>query len=150
VTMDATIVSAMAAVMGSLVGGCATAATAWVTQSTLGKHELIGAEIRYREALYGDFIRESSKQVLASLERTLDKPETLLPVYELINRIRVSASDAVLAEAEHVLQRIMEQYFEPNLSVEEVRALARSANGDPLKSFGEACRAELKSMRGAV
>jgi hypothetical protein len=88
----------------------------------MGKRELIGAEIRYREALYGDFIRESSKQVLASLERTLDKPETLLPVYELINRIRVSASDAVLAEAEHVLERIMEQYFEPNLSVEEVRA----------------------------
>jgi hypothetical protein len=148
--MDATIVSAMAAVMGSLVGGCATAATAWVSQTALGKRELIGAEISYREALYGDFIRESSKQVIASLERTLDKPETLLPVYELINRIRVSASDAVLAEAEHVLQRIMEQYFEPNLSVEEVRALARSAKGDPLKSFGEACRAELKSMRGAV
>ena len=148
--MDATIVSAMAAVLGSLVGGCATAATAWVTQRSLGKRELIGAEIRYREALYGDFIRESSKQVLASLERTLDKPDTLLPVYELINRIRVSASDAVLAEAEHVLQRIMEQYFEPNLSVEEVRALARSADGDPLKAFGEACRAELKSMRGVV
>jgi hypothetical protein len=73
-----------------------------------------------------------------------------LPVYELINRIRVSASDAVLAEAEHVLQRIMEQYFEPNLSVEEVRALARSAEGDPMKAFGEACRAELKSMRSAV
>ena len=148
--MDATIVSAMAAVLGSLVGGCATTATAWVTQSRQGKRELIGAEIRYREALYGDFIRESSKQVIASFERTLDDPETLLPVYELINRIRVSASDAVLSEAEHVLQRIMEQYFEPNLSVEEVRALSRSANGDPLKAFGEACRAELKSMRSAV
>jgi hypothetical protein len=48
------------------------------------------------------------------------------------------------------LQRIMEQYFAPNLSVEEVRALATSASGDPLKAFGEACRAELKSMRGAV
>ena len=148
--MDATIVSAMAAVLGSLVGGFATTATAWVTQRSLGKRELIGAEIRYREALYGDFIRESSKQVIASFESMLDKPDTLLPVYELINRIRVSASDAVLAEAEHVLQRIMEQYFEPNLSVEELRALARSAHGDPLKAFGEACRVELKSMRGAV
>ena len=74
----------------------------------------------------------------------------LLSVYELINRIRLSASDAVLAEAEHVLQRIMEQYFAPNLSLEEVRALATSASSDPLKAFGEACRAELNSMRGAV
>ena len=131
--------------------GCATAATAWVSQTALGKRELIGAEISYREALYGDFIRECSKQVIASLERTLDKPETLLPVYELINRIRVSASDAVLAEAEHVLQRIMEQYFEPNLSGRRgARASRGRRTGDPLKSFGEACRAELKSMRGAV
>ncbi len=148
--MDTAIVGAMAGVFGSLVGGSATVVTAWVTQKTLSKRELIGAEMRYREALYGDFIRECSKQVIASFEHTLDKPETLLPVYELINRIRLSASDAVLAEAEHVLQRIMEQYFEPNLSVEEVRALAKSTKGDPLKAFGEACRAELKSMRGAV
>ena len=148
--MDVMIVSAMAGVFGSLVGGSATVATAWVTQKTLSKRELIGAEIHHREALYGDFIRECSKQVIASFEHTLDKPEALLSVYELINRIRLSASDAVLAEAEHVLQRIMEQYFAPNLSVEEVRTLARSASGDPLKAFGGACRAELKSMRGTV
>ena len=148
--MDATIVSALSGVLGSLVGGSATVAATWVSQKTLSKRELIRDEIRYREALYGDFIRECSKQVIASFDRTLDKPETLLSVYELINRIRLSASDGVLTEAEHVLQRIMEQYFAPNLSVEEVRALATSATGDPLRAFGEACRAELKSMRGAV
>jgi len=148
--MDATIVSALSGVLGSLVGGSATVATTWMTQKTLSKRELIREEIRYREALYGDFIRECSKQVIASFDRTLDKPETLLSVYELINRIRLSASDAVLTEAEQLLQRIMEQYFAPNLSVEEVRALATSATSDPLRAFGEACRAELKSMRGAV
>ena len=148
--MDATIVSALSGVLGSLVGGSATVATTWMTQKTLSKRELIREEIRYREALYGDFIRECSKQVIASFDRTLDKPETLLSVYELINRIRFSASDAVLAEAEEVLRRIMGQYFAPNLSVEEVRALATSATNDPLRAFGEACRAELKSMRAAV
>lgn len=148
--MDATIVSAMAAVLGSLVGGSASVATAWITQRTLGKRELVGADIRYREALYGDFIRECSKQVIASLERKLDQPETLSSVYELINRIRLSASNTVLTEAERVLERIMEQYFAPNLSMEEVRALAKSTSGDPLKAFGEACRAELKSLRASV
>ena len=33
--MDVTIVSAMAGVFGSLVGGSATVATAWITQKTL-------------------------------------------------------------------------------------------------------------------
>ena len=148
--MDATIVSAMAGVFGSLVGGSATVATTWITQKTLSKRELIGAEIRQREALYGEFIRECSKLVMDSLVRTLDKPETLLSMYELLNRIRVSASDAVLAEADHVLRQITEQYFSTNLSVEEMRALVQSGSADPLQSFGEACRVELKSMRAAV
>ena len=148
--MDPAIVSAMAAVFGSFVGGSATVATAWVTQRTLSKRELMGEEIRTRQTIYGEFIRECSKLVIDSFERTLDKPETLLPAYELLNRIRLCASDAVLAAAEEILKRITEQYFSPNLSVEEIRALVQSRGPDPLKSFGEACRVELKSLRTAV
>ena len=150
--MDPAIVSAMAAVLGSLVGGSATVATAWITQRTLSKRELMGAEIRTRQTLYGEFIRECSKLVVDSFTHTLDKPEKLLPVYEILNRIRLCASDAVLAEAEQTLKTITEQYFSPNLSVEEIRALVRSgrASGDPLQLFGEACRVELKSIRAAM
>ena len=148
--MDAAIVSAMAAIFGSLVGGSATVATAWVTQKTLSKRELVGAEIRHREMLYEEFIREGSKLILDSFMRELDKPEKLLSVYEALNRIRLSASDAVLAAAERVLRHITEQYFSPNLSVEDMRALIESGSADPLKTFGEACRVELKSMRAAV
>ena len=147
--MDPAIVSAMAAVLGSLVGGSATVATTWITQRTLSKRELLGMEIRTRQTLYGEFIRECSKLVVDSFEHTLDKPEKLLSVYELINRIRLCSSDAVLAEAERILATITEQYFSPNLSIEEMRELVRSS-ADPLKSFGEACRVELKSMRAAV
>ena len=148
--MDAAIVSAMAAVLGSLVGGSATVATAWVTQKTLSRRELISAEIRTRQTLYGEFIRECSKLVVDSFTHTLDKPETLLPVYEVINRIRLCASDAVLAEAEEMLKWLTEQYSSPNLSVEEIRKLVQARGPDPLKSFGEACRIELKSIRAAA
>jgi hypothetical protein len=148
--MDAAIVSAMAAICGSLVGGSATVATAWVTQKTLTKRELIGADIRHREMLYEEFIRECSKLVVDSFVRSLDKPETLLSVYELLNRIRLSASDAVLAEAERVLRHITEQYFAPNLSVDDMLIRVQSGSADPLKTFGETCRVELKSMRAAV
>jgi hypothetical protein len=150
--MDTAIVSAMAAVFGGLVGGSATVATAWITQKTQSKREMISMEIRKRETLYGEFISECSKLIMDSFARTLDKPETLLPAYALLNRIRLKASNAVLKEAEHILQQITEQYFSPNLSIEEMRALVRSAweSSDPLKSFGEACRAELKSIRDDV
>jgi len=142
--------AAIAAVLGSLVVGCATVATAWISQRTLTKRELIGADIRTRETLYGEFIHECSKLLIDSFVRTLDKPETLLSIYELLNRIRICASDAVLAEAEKVLRTITEQYFAPNLSIDELHTLVRSQNADPLQSFGEACRVELKTMRAAV
>jgi hypothetical protein len=148
--MDTAFITAMSGVLGSLVGGSATVAATWVTQRTLSKRELLRADIRRREALYGEFISECSARIIESFERTLEKPETLLHVYELLNRIRLCASDAVLAQAEATLRFITEQYFSPNLSVEEMRKLVRTGASDPLKAFGEACRVELKSIRTAI
>ena len=144
--MDATLVGAMAAVLGSLVGGSATVATAWLTQTTASRRELVQMEFRKRETLYGEFIAECSKLLIDAMAHTLDKPETLLNAYALLNRIRLSASPAVLAEAEHLLRRITEQYFSSNLTVEEMREIARSEEADPLKPLGEACRAEFASL----
>jgi hypothetical protein len=80
----------------------------------------------------------------------LDKPETLLPLYALTNRIRLAASPPVLAAAEQLLRRITDQYFSTNLTLEEMHALAHAEETDPLRSFGDACRAELKAMRARV
>jgi hypothetical protein len=145
--MDTMILTAMSGVLGSLVGGSATVATAWVTQKTLNRRELIQTEIRKRETLYGEFIGECAKLLVDAFTHTLDQPEKLLPIYAQINRIRLCASQPVLIEAERVLRRITEQYFLRNLTVEELTRLARSEDADPLKEFGEACRAEIKSMR---
>jgi len=50
--------------------------------------------------LYAEFIRESSRLVV---DRLRIHWRTLVSAYQLINRIRLSASDAVLAMAEDVL-----------------------------------------------
>jgi hypothetical protein len=49
-----------------LLVGSATFATAWITQRTSSKRELIRAEINSRETLYGEFIRACSKLVVDS------------------------------------------------------------------------------------
>jgi hypothetical protein len=148
--MDTSVISAMSGVLGSLVGGSATVATTWVSQKSQSKRELIRTDIRRREALYGDFINECSARLLDSLGRNLDNPETLLQAYALLNRIRLCASERVLTEAERSVDFIAEQYFSPNLSVEELRTLVRSKDQDPLRPFGEACRRELQVIRAAV
>lgn len=149
--MDNTIVTALTGLVGSLLGGSASVATAWVTQRTSSKRKEFHAELTRREALYGQFINECSAHALHSFEESLDKSEKLLSIYALLNRIRLCASDGVLKAAEGALTAIGEQYFQPNLSTDELRALLREgAKADPLKPFAEASRAELKSMRALL
>jgi hypothetical protein len=123
--MDTALLSALSAVLGSLVGGSASVATTWMAQKTLNRREVLREELRKREALYGEFIGECAKLFMDAFTHNLEKPESLLPVFALINRVRLCASREVLAEAERVLT-------------------------DPLRDFGEACRAELKSLRGGM
>lgn len=148
--MDLTIVSAMSGVLGSLIGGSATVATTWVNQRSATSRELVRDEMHKREALYGEFVGECARVLMDAFGNALDNPDRLLPAYALINRIRLAASPAVLAEAEHLLRRITEQYFADKLTLEDLHRLALSEDGDPMKKFGEACRAELKALRARV
>ena len=148
--MDTNFISAMSGVLGSLVGGSATVATAWITQKTLTRRELNVRDMRQREKLYGDFIAECAKLLIDAFTHTLEDPEKLMPLYALTNRVRLTASQPVLAEAERLLKRITEQYFSRNLTVEDMRELAGSDVADPLRAFGEACRVELRSVRARV
>ena len=133
--MDPTLISAMSGVLGSLIGGSATVATTWVSQRTATSRELVRDEMHKREALYGEFVAECARILMDAFEHSLDKPERLLPAYALINRIRLSASQAVLAEAERLLRRITEQYFADKLTLEDLRRIAMSEDGDPYESF---------------
>ena len=148
--MDTALLGALSAVLGSLVGGSASVATTWMAQKTLNRREILRDELRKREALYGEFIGECAKLFMDAFTHNLEKPESLLPVFALVNRIRLCASREVLAEAERVLTRITDQYFAKNMTVEELRELTHTEQADPLRDFGEACRAELKSLRGGM
>jgi uncharacterized protein (DUF1810 family) len=103
-----------------------------------------------RQTLYGEFIAECARLLVDAFQHSLEKPDTFVPVFGLINRIRLCATQSVLSEAEQLLARITDQYFSNNLSLQELRQLARSGETDALKAFGEACRAELKAIRARV
>ena len=148
--MDMAIVSALAGIFGSLSGGSASVATTWIAHNRRSKREARLAELAKREALYGEFINECSTRVMDSFERNLDKPETLLSIYALLNRIRLCASKAVLTQAVELVRFIMEQYFSPNVSIEEFHQRVHNGHIDPLKAFSEACRHELISMHAQM
>jgi hypothetical protein len=51
----------------------------------------------------------------------------------------------VVESAEHVIQTILDAYSKPNLSPEEIHALA-TERADPLREFSSICRRELESL----
>ena len=145
--MDPAILSASAAVLGSLAGGSASLATAWLSQKTQAKRVSVQVETRKREQLYADFLTECSKLALDALDHTLDRPETLQQAYTLVNRIRLTSCDAVLRAAEGTIQEIVATYRAPNLPIEKFREISLAEIHDPLRAFSEACRDELKLLQ---
>lgn len=148
--MDQQVVTPLYSLVGTLVVVSATVTVAWITQKTLHRRELVRDDIRMRQELYGEFLAECAKLLVDAFQHPLERPETFVSVYGLINRIRLCATRPVLIEAERLVARITEQYFSENLSVQELRQLARSGEADALKAFGEACREELQAIRSRV
>jgi hypothetical protein len=137
--------------LGSLVGGSATIATAWITQKTQSRRESVGAEIRKRELLYTEFIDECSKLALDALDSTLDDSTKIFHVYALQSRIRLTSSDMVVAAADQTVKHIVKNYFARNTTRgRDARSGPFSTFDDPLKPFSEACRNELKALQSGA
>jgi hypothetical protein len=132
------------------VGGGASVATAWVTQNSSSKTELLKRDLHRRQALYGEFVAECSKLLLDSLDHTLDRPDSMLNAVAMLNRIRLIASDPVLKAAEVVLQAIGQNYFAKNITMDDIKAQMLAGTRpapDPLEPFSRACRSELRALQ---
>ena len=140
--MEQSIISALSAVLGSLVGGASTITTAWFTQKAQSRRESVNTEIRRRELVYTEFINKRAKLAVDAYDRTLESPETMMNAYALLSRIRLTSSDSVVDAAEQTVKSIVEQYFRPNLSIEELPEMADSGRADPLKQFSFGARQE--------
>jgi hypothetical protein len=146
--MDASIVSAVSALLGSVVGGTASIATAWFTQRSQGRREATRAETQRRELVYTEFIAECSKLIIDALDNTLDRPATLVAAYAIQNRIRLTSSEQVVRAAEDALRKIVAQYFQPNVTMEQLKELVnQDGSADPLRPFSEACREEIRRLQ---
>ena len=145
-SMDSGIVTALAAIFGSAVGGLGSLLGAWITQKHQDRRDLLAKLMFHRETLYSDFISESARLLVDALQHNFTEPKNLIPVYALLSRIRLGSSPQVLTAAEVVVRDIIETYNKPNLNVEQIEAAAVSGE-DPLKDFSDTCRTELESMK---
>jgi hypothetical protein len=142
--MDTTMVTAFAALTGSVLGACALVTATFVGQRLQARGARMAADLDEQEKLYGKFVEEAVPLFVEAIQRqTIDAPK-LMHLYSFVARIRLVASDEVLRAAEHVGKHLVEAYERPPEDPAEV--LARFAKGeydiDPLGEFTQACRLE--------
>jgi hypothetical protein len=140
------MVPALAAIGGSLVGALGSATATWITARHQDRRNLLGQQIARREALYSDFIGESSRLMVDALQHNGVDLQKLLPLYALLSRIRLSSSGRVLQEAERIIRTIISTYPQPNLTAEQIELQAADGK-DPLRQFSDTCRTELDSLQ---
>ena len=143
-------VTALAAAVGSLVGASGTIAATWITQ----RHQTFRAKADWRlhgrESLYNDFITEASRLTVDARVHSLEHPEQLAALYGVLNRIRLISSDEVLAKAEECCRRIVDLYWRPNMTLDQLRAAYEAGEFDSLKDFSTVCRKELLAISPAA
>ena len=146
--MNPAILSATAALVGSLVGGVSTFAAYWLTQRVQLRAQSLMKRHAEREALYAEFIVEASKRFADAWSHKAESPEVVAGLYSAIERMRLTSSNAVIVAAEGVMFDILDAYAQPDKSFDDLR---RSIRGDQfpnkLRVFSEACKNELRALK---
>jgi hypothetical protein len=116
--------------------------TIYVNERNQSRRDFLNKQFAQRETLYSDFINEAARLFADSREHHFERIDTLVPIYALLNRIRLNGSEEVVRAAQKTIENIITSYDHPNLTIEELHNLP-SNGSDPLREFGEACRKEL-------
>ena len=128
------------------MGAAASIATTWITQRTQTIRAHSEWKLRERESLYKEFITEASRLAVDALAHCLERPDQLMALYGILSCIRLMSGQEVVREGEACCRRIMELYGRPNLTTDQIRAVAEGHDldgMDPLKEFSTACRKDL-------
>ena len=135
----------LSAIGGSIIGALSSTFSAWIAQRHRERREVVAKKIAQLEQLYSDFINESARLLVDAVQHSLENPGTLVPLYALLSRIRLTSSTAVIESGERVIATIVKTYFEPNLTPDDIQSAA-NRHSDHLQEFSETCRGELEAL----
>ena len=145
--MDASIISALAALTGAAVGGLTSGIANWLNHRSQVRAEWILHEKTRGQILYRDFIEEASKCYIDALQHAEADIPGLVGLYAKPSRMRVLSSKPVVHRAKDVARKILDTYLEPDKSFVELREMAIDATINLLRGFSDACHDEFEEMR---
>ena len=144
--MDQSLLTALAALAGALIGGLASLGSSWLTQSVQQRARSREQDRSRREALFTDFINESSRLYGDALSHEKDDVLDMVGLYAIVGRIRLISCDRVVKSAEKTMDSIIDSYLAPNKTLHELRTMMTEGKMDFLVEFSEAARYELDAF----
>jgi hypothetical protein len=145
--MNASVISALAALAGAGIGGLTSVLAAWLTQHTQARAEWRAHDHIQRQDLYKEFIDQATKCYVDALQHHEPDLVPLGNLYAQINRMRVQSSREVVNEADVIGRKIVDTYLAPDKTFVELREMLADGSIDILGKFGDVCRAEFESLR---
>jgi hypothetical protein len=145
--MDASVISAVAALAGTAVGGLTSVLANWLTHRSQVRAQWLQHEKNRRQILYRDFIEEASKCYVDALQHEEADIPGLVGLYAKLSRMRVLSSKPVVDNAETITRKILDAYLEPDKSFVELRDMAIDGSIDLLREFSTTCRKEFEDMQ---
>jgi hypothetical protein len=146
-SVDASIISALAALTGAAVGGLTSGMAAWLNHRSQVRTDWILHERSRRQMLYRDFIEKAAKCYIDALQHNEADVPGLVGVYAKLSSMREFSSKTVVHSAEDVARKILDAYLEPDKSFVELREMAIDGTIDLLRGFSHACRNEFEEMQ---
>src|SRR5215468_7735489 len=145
--MDASVISAVAALVGATIGGLTSVLASWLSQRTQVRAQWLEQDVVRRQDLYKEFIEEASKCYVHALQHDEADVPALVGLYAKLGRMRVLSSPKVLENAEEIERKIVDTYLAPDKTFLELREMINSGSVNPLNDFSAVCRAEIDSLR---
>ena len=145
--MNASVITALAALAGAAIGGLTSVVASWLTQQMQARTRQLVRDLGRRQKLYKDFIEDASRFYVDALQHDKADVSSLIGLYAMISRMRVLSSPKVIESADKIARTIVDTYLAPNKTFPELREMMVKGALDPLRDFSEACRTELQSLR---
>jgi hypothetical protein len=145
--MKASIISAFAALTGTIVGGLTSVAANWMSHRIQVRARWLQHDKNRRQMLYRDFIEEATKCYIDALQHGEADIPSLVGLYAKLSRMRVLSSTQVVRSADDIIRGILGTYLEPDKSFVELRDMANDGTIDFLHEFSLACREEFEEMQ---
>jgi hypothetical protein len=148
--MNASVISALAALCGAAIGGLTSVLATWLAERAKARSQWLADEKTRRQELYREFVQEASKCYIDALQHGNPDLPTLIRLYAMIGRMRILSSPDVIRSAEQVARTILDTYLDRDRTFIELRDMARTGSIDLLREFGEACRSEFDALHSSV